>query len=197
MGEQLELARRLAAARREAEPPSSVYATAVEEEEPFLTAQEGIPYALRPLQQSGKFDLERFVIAQETDNAYEKAILELDTIGRKVGHWMWFVFPQLAALGKSEMSKYYGISGLEEAMAYLRHNLLGPRYQEAMGSIYNSDKTAEEIFGRVDAKKLHASLTLFYMASGRADGFMTRLLDKFFGGELDRNTLAVLNRTVG
>jgi uncharacterized protein (DUF1810 family) len=111
-------------------------------------------------------DLARFVSAQE--GVYPQAVAEVRR-GAKRSHWMWFIFPQLAGLGRSEMAQRYAISGLEEARAYLAHPVLGPRYREIVAALQDlTDTDAVTVFGSVDAQKLCSSLTLFVMASGEA-----------------------------
>jgi len=103
------------------------------------------------------FDLRRFVDAQR--DVYDRAASELRS-KRKVSHWMWFVFPQLRGLGVSEASRFYGVSGLAEATAYLEHPLLGARLREGVEILLAIDgRTAEEILGRIDAVKLRSCLT--------------------------------------
>ncbi|HXH33542.1 MAG TPA: DUF1810 domain-containing protein [Plantibacter sp.] len=107
---------------------------------------------------SDPYDLERFTIAQDAGGAYASAVAELRG-GRKIGHWMWFVFPQIAGLGTSLTSRRYAISSLEEAVAYLEHPVLGKRLDECTRVLAELDgKTAHEIFGSVDAMKLRSSL---------------------------------------
>jgi uncharacterized protein (DUF1810 family) len=133
------------------------------------------------------YDLERFVTAQDEGNLYDRALAELGH-GEKVGHWMWFVFPQVAGLGLSPMAQRYGISSLEEAQAYLRHPVLGPRLR-AVASVVAGlrGRTAEQIFGGIDAIKLRSSMTLFLRADPESDVFQ-RVLDGFFDGETDPAT---------
>lgn len=108
-------------------------------------------------------DLRRFDIAQF--DTYETAIAELQQ-GRKVTHWMWFIFPQLKALGRSSTAKFYGIADLNEARAYLADPDLGPRLAEACKAVlWHRGRSAEEIFGKVDALKLRSCATLFYEAA--------------------------------
>jgi uncharacterized protein (DUF1810 family) len=109
----------------------------------------------------GRFDLQRFVDAQDRGGAYERALAELQQ-GRKRGHWIWFVFPQIAGLGTSEMSRRYAIASLEEASAYLAHPLLGRRLvecAEALLELPGRDPVA--VLGGIDALKLRSSMTLF------------------------------------
>lgn len=109
-------------------------------------------------------DLTRFDIAQF--DTYETALAELKQ-GRKVTHWMWFIFPQLESLGRSGTAKFYGIADLDEARAYLADPDLGPRLIEAAQVVLShTDRSAEQIFGTVDALKLQSSATLFREAAG-------------------------------
>src|SRR5438552_788440 len=111
----------------------------------------------------GLYDLQRFVEAQ--DPVYEQVCAELRR-GKKTSHWMWFVFPQLSGLGTSAMSRRYAISSVEEAAAYLRHPILGPRLIECAELVLQvSGKTANEIFGSPDDLKFRSSMSLFARAS--------------------------------
>ena len=131
------------------------------------------------------YDLERFVIAQ--DHVYEGVVAELRA-GRKTGHWMWFVFPQIAGLGRSEMSRFYAIASLDEARAYLAHPVLGPRLRECAGLVLATEgRTAETIFGGIDAVKLRSSMTLFMRAAPNEAVFAT-VIDRYFGGIADPAT---------
>src|SRR5688572_30698624 len=108
------------------------------------------------------FDLDRFVAAQE--GVYRSALDELRA-GRKTGHWMWFVFPQVAGLGSSDMSRRYAIGSLAEARAYLAHPILGARLREcARALLAVRGRGAEAILGDIDARKLRSSMTLFHRA---------------------------------
>jgi uncharacterized protein (DUF1810 family) len=108
------------------------------------------------------YDLARFVTAQ--DGVYDRALAELRQ-GQKTSHWMWFVFPQIAGLGFSLTAQRYGISGLDEARAYLAHPVLGPRLRECAGVLLSTTgRSAEQIFGDLDALKLRSSMTLFHRA---------------------------------
>ncbi|MEW1953220.1 DUF1810 domain-containing protein [Terrabacter sp. NPDC080008] len=139
-------------------------------------------------------DLERFVRAQDSGGTYAAALAELRA-GRKRGHWIWFVLPQLAGLGHSEMSRTYAVSGLPEARAYLRHPVLGPRLREctdALLSLGTSDPV--EVLGSIDATKVRSSMTLFERAAadaGEAQPFAA-VLDRFYGGTRDDATLGAL-----
>jgi uncharacterized protein (DUF1810 family) len=131
------------------------------------------------------FDLDRFVVAQKT--VYDSVVAELRA-GHKTGHWMWFIFPQLAGLGRSEMSRYYGIVSLREAVAYLAHPVLGPRLRECAALLLTaSGRSATEILGVIDGTKLRSSMTLFYRADPTQAVFAD-VLDRFFGGAPDSLT---------
>ena len=135
------------------------------------------------------FDLERFVSAQE--GVYDGALRELRA-GRKSGHWIWFIFPQLVGLGRSEMSRFYGIESIEEARAYLDHPVLGPRLRECVGVVLaTSGVTAEQVFGPLDAMKVRSSMTLFHRAA--PDGALfAEVLARFYQGAVDEATDALL-----
>lgn len=137
------------------------------------------------------FNLQRFVDAQDRDRVYECACAELRA-GRKQGHWMWFVFPQLAGLGSSETARFFAIAGLEEASAYLAHRLLGPRLvasSEALLALPGTDPVA--VLGEIDALKLRSSMTLFSRVAG-ADPAFKLVLDRFYGGVADDATQRLL-----
>ena len=139
---------------------------------------------------SDPFDLERFVDAQAP--VYREVVEELRA-GRKRGHWMWFVFPQLRGLGSSPMAARYGISSLDEARAYLRHSLLGPRLHECTQLVNQvQGRSIAEIFGSPDDLKLCSSMTLFARATDANQDFVA-LLARFYGGQQDQLTLARLN----
>ena len=139
---------------------------------------------------SDAFNLQRFLDAQS--GSIEAALAELRG-GAKQSHWMWFVFPQLAALGRSGTAKFYGLATLAEADAYLKHPVLGLRLRACVASIlpWASRRSAEQIFGTVDSMKLHSSLTLFDRVEPRA--LFAEALAAFFGGERDALTLALLD----
>ena len=134
--------------------------------------------------------LQHFVAAQE--GVYESAVAELRA-GRKTGHWMWFVFPQIEGLGMSAMSQRYAIASVAEARAYLEHPVLGPRLAECAGILVELGGTdsAQDIFGGIDAVKLRSSMTLFARAS-EDDSVYHAVLDQYFGGETDPQTEARL-----
>jgi uncharacterized protein (DUF1810 family) len=130
------------------------------------------------------FDLQRFVRAQDEGGTYERALAELRR-GAKVSHWMWFVFPQIAGLGQSSISRRYAISSVAEARAYLDHPVLGPRLTECAGVVaVLTGRTAEQIFGGIDAVKLRSSMTLFLHAGPQRPAFR-QVLDRYFGGVAD------------
>jgi len=129
-------------------------------------------------------DLQRFVDAQDGDGTYERALAELRA-GRKVSHWMWFVFPQRAGLGQSAMSREYAIDSPEEARAYVEHPVLGPRLVEcAEALLTHEDKSAEETMGGIDAVKLRSSMTLFARVAPEQPVF-AQVLDRYFDGAPD------------
>ncbi len=138
---------------------------------------------------SDPFDLERFVRAQT--GVHERALAELQA-GEKRSHWMWFIFPQIAGLGSSSMAQTYAIASLDEARAYLAHPMLGPRLVQDVDAVLGHDgKSAESIFGGVDAMKFRSCLTLFRAAAPEEPRFQ-RALDAFFAGQPDERTLARL-----
>jgi uncharacterized protein (DUF1810 family) len=135
------------------------------------------------------FDLTRFVVAQAP--VYPSVVEELRD-GRKRGHWMWFVFPQLRGLGGSPTAVHYGISSLQEARAYLGHEVLGSRLRECTQLVNQvNGRSIDEIFGSPDDLKLRSSMTLFALATDEREDFTT-LLQKYYRGEQDELTLAKL-----
>ena len=140
------------------------------------------------------FDLERFVRAQDAGGTYDSALAELRS-GAKRGHWMWFVLPQVAGLGRSETARAYAVSGLAEARAYLRHPVLGPRLCECATALDALDTDdAVRVLGPVDAVKLRSSMTLFERAApdaAVAEPF-ARVLEHFFDGRRDDATTGIL-----
>jgi uncharacterized protein (DUF1810 family) len=134
-------------------------------------------------------DLSRFLDAQAS-GTYEQALRELRA-GRKQGHWIWFVFPQIAGLGRSPTSQYYALAGLDEARAYLAHPVLGARLvssAQALLDLPGDDAVA--VLGSIDAVKLRSSMTLFARAGG--DPVFRAVLDKYFAGQEDDATLRLL-----
>jgi uncharacterized protein (DUF1810 family) len=132
-------------------------------------------------------DLERFVRAQG-GGVYQGALAELRA-GRKVTHWIWFVFPQIAGLGRSEMAQRYAITSLEEARAFLSHSVLGARLREAASALLEvQGSSATDILGEIDAAKLRSSMTLFARADP-AEPVFGAVLTRFFDGQEDPATI--------
>lgn len=139
------------------------------------------------------FDLERFVRAQA--GVHDRAVAELRG-GRKYGHWMWFVFPQLSGLGSSATARRYAIAGADEARAYLAHPILGPRLREAADAVLEAGRiepelTARRLMGTPDDLKLRSSVTLF-AAVADDPALFRALLDRYYDGEDDPRTVAML-----
>lgn len=135
------------------------------------------------------YRLDRFVDAQR--DSYAAALAELKR-GRKDSHWMWWVFPQIAGLGRSPTAHHYAITSAEEARAYLAHPLLGARLAEATAAAIAAAGSAERIFGTIDAMKLRSSLTLFAAVADDPAPYRAGL-DRFFGGEADAATVRLLD----
>ena len=134
-------------------------------------------------------NLERFLDAQE--GVYQEALAELRA-GCKRRHWMWFVFPQLAGLGHSATARHYAIADLAEAQAFLAHPLLGARLEECARALLGvRGRTAHDILGSPDDLKLRSSMTLFAEVAG-PDSVFQRVLERYYGGEADARTLALL-----
>lgn len=134
--------------------------------------------------------LDRFLKAQETQ--YLEALLEIRS-GRKNGHWMWYMFPQIDGLGYSETSRYYSIKSLEEAMEYLSHPVLGKRLKEMCNVLLSHDGlSAVQIFGSPDNLKLRSSMTLFARVDDSPERIFEKVIDKFFEGRSDGRTLEIL-----
>lgn len=136
------------------------------------------------------FHLQRFVDAQNP--VYESVLAELGA-GRKVGHWMWFIFPQIAGLGHSGMSRRFAVSGRAEAQAYLHHPVLGPRLRECARLVTEVEgRSIDEILGYPDDRKFRSSMTLFLEAAP-GDPVFQAALQKYFDGQLDQFTVQGLN----
>ena len=134
-----------------------------------------------------RYHLQRFVAAQDAGGTYDRALDELRR-GFKSSHWMWFIFPQIAGLGRSPTAQQYAISSLDEAGEYLAHPVLGPRLVQCavvLGGI--EGRSAEQVFGSIDAQKLRSSMTLFLRAAPDEAEFQ-QVLDKYFGGAADEAT---------
>ena len=140
------------------------------------------------------FDLQRFVDAQA--GVIGSAMAELRA-GRKRSHWMWFVFPQLAGLGRSDMARRYGIGSLDEARAYLAYPLLGSRLRDGSALVQAvQGRTVGDIFGAPDDQKFWSSMTLFALADPSETGFRA-CLEKYFGGRFDPGTQSLIERAPG
>ena len=136
-----------------------------------------------------QYNLNRFVDAQSAN--YAAALAELRR-GRKTSHWIWYVFPQLRGLGRSDMAAFYGLEGISEARAYLAHPVLGPRLVESVRAMLaHPTGTASQILGEVDALKFRSCLTLFLGVAPTDEAFQGAL-DRFYGGQPDPMTLALL-----
>ncbi|MBQ7216470.1 MAG: DUF1810 domain-containing protein [Synergistaceae bacterium] len=136
------------------------------------------------------YDLERFVTPQEYD--YPVALREIKA-GHKRSHWIWYIFPQLKGLGRSHRAQVYGIEDIGEARAYLEHEVLGARLREICGALMQleSSDPSEVMGGYPDDLKLQSCMTLF-AAISEDNSVFHRVLDKFFGGQTDAKTLAML-----
>ncbi len=133
------------------------------------------------------YRLGRFVDAQDHAGAYERALTELRA-GRKKSHWMWFVFPQIAGLGRSPIAQTYAITSIDEAKAFLDHAVLGPRLLDCAGALLGlRGSSAREILGDVDAVKLRSSMTLF-ARSAPNEPLFGEVLDRYYGGNADEET---------
>jgi uncharacterized protein (DUF1810 family) len=134
------------------------------------------------------YNLERFVVAQ--GDSYETAIGEIRQAAKR-SHWMWYIFPQIAGLGRSDTAQQFAIRSLDEARAYLEHPVLGGRLRESVEALPDlTDATAKAVFGDIDATKLRSSLTLFIEAG--AGPVFQAALDRWFEGEPDQATLRLL-----
>lgn len=132
-----------------------------------------------------KYNLNRFLLAHQFN--YGNALREI-TDGHKRTHWIWFIFPQLAVLGRSANAKYYGISGYDEAKAYLEHPILGARLREISTALLrHRGEAAVDILGYIDAVKVRSCMTLFDAVS--QNDIFRDVLDAFYNGTLDKNTL--------
>lgn len=135
------------------------------------------------------FNLDRFITAQDRFEQYETALNEVKN-GRKESHWIWFVFPQIAGLGRSSNSAFYGISSLLEAKAYLENETLLARLYEITNALLEQEDTAERIFGGLDAMKVCSCMTLFDLVS--PDDKFNEVLEKFYQGKRCQRTLAIV-----
>lgn len=137
------------------------------------------------------FNIERFVAAQDCCRTYETALNEVRN-GQKRSHWIWFIFPQIKGLGRSETSQAYGISSLEEAKAYLENETLKSRLYEITRTLLELDTPAEQIFGGLDAMKVRSCMTLFDLVS--PNDVFAEVLNKFYGGQRCQRTLTIAGR---
>ena len=146
-------------------------------------------------QDDDPFDLQRFVRAQGP--VFETALAELRA-GRKRSHWMWFIFPQHRALGRSQRAHFYGIASLDEAGAYLAHPLLGPRLELCTAAVLESSASSlNALFGSPDDMKFRSSMTLFAAVAAEGDTLFRQALDRLCEGRLDDRTLALLGARPG
>ena len=135
-------------------------------------------------------DVNRFIHAQDDFGGYQQAVLELKA-GRKTGHWIWYIFPQIQGLGRSSNSKLFAISSLDEAKEYLAHPVLGARLKECTGVIlsYKGDDIYAIMGSSIDAVKLRSSMTLFDIIS--PNDIFGEVLDSFYGGRRDQRTIDI------
>lgn len=138
-------------------------------------------------------NLERFLTAQE--NSYANAFKEIKN-GKKISHWMWYIFPQIAGLGFSPTSQFYAIENLKEAEEYLNHPVLGKRLIEISEALLEHENlTAYQIFGSPDDKKLLSCMTLFSLVKNAPDVF-NKVIKKYFAGKPDSKTLKLVNKNI-
>ena len=127
---------------------------------------------------------------QEHD--YEQALLEIRA-GRKISHWMWYIFPQIKGLGFSETSKFYAINDINEANEYLNHSILGLRLREISAQLLELEEdNANTIFGSPDDMKLKSSMTLFSAVDTNKDNVFQKVIEKYFDGNFDKETMKLL-----
>lgn len=141
------------------------------------------------------FNLERFIKAQECGDSYNTAISEIKN-GLKCSHWIWYVFPQIRGLGRSQFSYEYGISSLQEAKAYLENEVLNDRLREAVLAMmaHEGNRSAEDVLGPLDAKKFRSCLTLFDIVS--PDDIYAEALKSLFGGKKCSRTEEIVNKAL-
>jgi uncharacterized protein (DUF1810 family) len=136
-------------------------------------------------------NLNRFLEAQE--NVYKQALREIQT-GEKLSHWMWFIFPQVKGLGFTQYNIFYGIDDLKEAQHYYEHPVLGKRLIEITNALLKiENKTALEIMGRPDERKLKSCMTLFSLLPNSSKSFKD-VLQKYYAGKVDEKTLEIVNK---
>lgn len=134
--------------------------------------------------------MERFLKAQETD--YTQALKEIKN-GRKYSHWIWYIFPQLAELGRSDTAKYYGIKDIDEAKQYLENDILCERLIEISEALLENNDTAVDILGYIDSMKVRSCMTLFHIADPSTEVFV-KVIDKFYGGQYDNMTIDIIKK---
>ncbi|MBZ9653709.1 DUF1810 domain-containing protein [Phyllobacterium lublinensis] len=143
------------------------------------------------MSQRNSFDLQRFVVAQAP--AFDAALKELQS-GRKQTHWMWFVFPQMRGLGHSSQAEFYGIASLDEARAYLAHELLGMRLVQCTETVLHTEASSlYALFGSPDDMKFKSCMTLFSVAADEPDNLFLEALQRWCDGSLDERTLALIS----
>ena len=138
-------------------------------------------------------NFQRFVTAQEANGTWERALSEI-RLGRKVSHWMWFVFPQLEALGRSSAAKFYGLAGIDEARAYFQHSVLGPRLAEGMAAVLESGVAPTVMLGSIDSMKLRSCATLF-MNAEPGEPIFSAVIEQCYDGIPDQVTLLLLHES--
>lgn len=136
--------------------------------------------------------MERFLKAQKIN--YSTALEEVRN-GRKKSHWIWYIFPQLAELGRSGTAKYYGIKNIDEARKYVSNSVLRDRLVEISEALMNNDDSAVNILGYTDAMKVRSCMTLFHMADPSIEVF-SKVIDKFYGGQYDNMTIDIIKRGI-
>jgi uncharacterized protein (DUF1810 family) len=134
--------------------------------------------------------LDRFLTAQA--HTYEVALAQIRA-GRKTSHWIWYIFPQMAGLGQSYYSKFYGIRSIDEAREYLEHDILGTRLREiTLALLSHEGLSAYDILGDIDSKKVRSCMTLFDAVS--PDDIFNSVLEKYYSGRRCRSTLAMISK---
>ena len=155
----------------------------------FFKKKEEEPKKVQPKERK-EHSLERFVDAQE--KVYQWALAEVKS-GKKLSHWIWYIFPQLKGLGMSGNSHYYGIDNIEEAKAYLQHPILGARLREITSVFLGlTGKNAQDVFGYLDAMKVRSCMTLFNEVAD--DDLFRKVLERYYSGLADEKTLAILGK---
>ena len=144
------------------------------------------------MKQMEKYSIDRFLSAQEC--VFEEALNEIKN-ERKTGHWMWFIFPQLRFLGKSEISFYYGITDENEAIEYCQNKVLYDRYIKCCKALLETkDEDIVRIMGNIDALKLRSSITLFYLVDESSSELYIKLIEKFYQGKFDDLTVQYIQK---